>query len=95
MTEDIIAGRDEPGITGEPLLEKVMGGGRIVGQQPALQQMRERLESDLSSLDGHHKALKSPRIYPVRLSPALERLRQDTEQDLRAKTGALAHEGQR
>ena len=95
MTEDIIAGRDEPGMTGEPLLEKVMGGGRIVGQQPPLQQMRERLESDLSSLDGHHKALKSPRIYPVRLSPALERLRQDTEQDLRAKTGALAHEGQR
>ena len=95
MTEDIIAGRDEPGLTGEPLLEKVMEGGRIVGSQPTLQQMRERLESDLSSLDGHHKALKSPRIYPVRLSPGLERLRQDTEQDLRAKTGALAHEGQR
>ena len=95
MTEDIIAGRDEQGLTGEPLLEKVMEGGRIVGSQPTLQQMRERLESDLSSLDGHHKALKSPRIYPVRLSPALERLRQDTEQDLRAKTGALAHEGQR
>ena len=103
LSGDIIARRDESLADDEPffepllepLLEKVMEGGRMVGAQPTLQQMRERLEGDLSSLGDDYKALQRPAAYPVHLSRALEQLRQSTEQELRAKAGALAHEGQR
>ena len=95
MAYDVIAERDEPGVTGEALMEKVMEEGRIIGAQPTLQQMRERLEADLSSLHEDYKALRGPAVYPVRHSPALESLRHTTERELRAKAGVLAHEGQR
>ena len=95
MAYDVIAERDEPGMAGEALMEKVMEGGRIIGMQPTLQQMRERLEADLSSLDDDYKALREPAVYPVRHSPALESLRDTTEQELRERAGVLAHEGQR
>ena len=95
MTYDVIAERDETDMVGEPLLEKVMERGRIVGPHPTLQQMRERLEYDLSSLPDGYKALREPAVYPIRHGPALESLRHTTEQELRAKAGAFAHEGQR
>ena len=93
MTEDVIAKRDEPWVAGEPLLEKVMEGGRKTGPQPSLQQIRGRLEADLARLHPSHKALREPASYPVSLSPDLRRMRQDTEAELRAKTGSVAHEG--
>ena len=95
LSGDVIAGRDEPQAEGEPLLTKVMEAGRIIGPQPTLDQARERLENDLSCLPAEYKAVQEPAVYPVHLSPALERVRQATEQELRARTGALAHEGQR
>ncbi len=95
MTRDVIAERDETDIAGEPLLEKVMEGGRVAGPRATLQQMRERLEFDLSSLPDEYKALREPAVYPVLHGPGLESLRHTTEQELRAKAGAFAHEGQR
>ena len=70
-----------------------MEGGRRVGPRVELEEMRERRESDLASLDDGYKALKGPAVYPVGHSDGLERLRQETEQELRAKAGVLAHEG--
>ena len=95
LLEDVIAERDGVGMTGEPLLEKVMERGRRVGLQPSLQEMQKRLQDDLGALDDACKTIQHPGVYPVRLSPGLERLRQTTEQELRTKVGALAHEGQR
>ena len=95
LSHDVIAGRDEGGLDGEPLLEKVMEGGRMTDAHPTLGQIRQRLEGDLAALGGEYKALRQPAVYPVLLSPELERLSATTEQELRAKTGILAHEGQR
>lgn len=95
LSHDVIAGRDEAGPDGEPLLEKVMEGGRMMGPQPTLDQIRQRLKSDLASLGDVYKVLREPAVYPVLLSAELDRLSAETEQELRAKAGVLAHEGQR
>ena len=67
---------------GEPLLTKVMEGGRIVGQPPSLNEIRSRFRSDYERLPDRFKALQDPPLYPVSSSRLLKvlhsRLQEET-----------------
>ena len=83
---DVVALRDEPAPAGsEPLLRRVMAGGRALAPPPVLADARERFRSDLAALPGHARDLREPRAVEVRVSPALERLAREVRRDLRAR----------
>ncbi len=80
--KDIIGLRDER-ITGtETLLKKVMKNGTIVVTLPTLAESRAGLAKELGHLPHLTKAIRSPVLYPVEFSPALLRLREETERKL-------------
>jgi nicotinate phosphoribosyltransferase len=71
---DVIALDDEPGPPGGvPLLEQVMERGRPTAR-PTLGDMRERCRAAVAALPAGVRRLDRPDGYPVRISPALERL---------------------
>lgn len=61
----------------EPLLRPVMKKGEVVCDPPALADCRERTLAQLAMLDDSHKRFENPHIYPVGLTPALNRFRDD------------------
>ena len=69
----------------EPLLQKVMVGGKIVRQQPSLDEIRLQFQEDFQCLDDRFKALQGPPCYEVTLSPRLEQLYKKVERDLVAQ----------
>jgi nicotinate phosphoribosyltransferase len=80
--KDIIGLRDER-ITGtETLLKKVMKNGTIVVTLPTLAESRAGLAKELGHLPDLTKAIRNPVLYPVEFSPALLRLREETERKL-------------
>ena len=79
---DIIALRDEETSGGEPLLEKVMGNGQVLGPQPSLDEIRGRFTHEFAHLREEHKALQSPVPYNVSFSPALQALCSAVEQEI-------------
>ncbi len=61
----------------EPLLERIFSRGELVYSLPALEQIRERVQRQLGGLDESHKRFENPHIYPVGLSPSLNRMRDE------------------
>ncbi len=82
---DIVALRDEEPGDGEPLLEKVMANGRVLAPQPSLDEIRGRFTHEFSHLREEHKALQSPVLYNVSLSPALQALCSTLEQEIESR----------
>ena len=68
---DLVARADEPA-AGEPLLERVVQGGRLVHDPPSLIRVRERCRDQLAALPDHLLALDAVRDYPVVYSDRLE-----------------------
>jgi nicotinate phosphoribosyltransferase len=59
----------------EPLLVPVFERGQLVYSPPPLVDIRRRTAEQLARLDDSHKRLEFPHIYPVGLSPYLDRIR--------------------
>ena len=85
FSHDIIGLRDGGVEAAEPLLQKVMVGGKIVRQQPSLDEIRLQFQEDFQCLDDRFKALQGPPCYEVTLSPRLEQLYKKVERDLVAQ----------
>ena len=59
----------------EPLLIKVMEKGKLKGQRPGLEQIRERAQAGINLLREEMKRLRNPDVYPVILSPELAEIK--------------------
>ncbi|MEM4390127.1 MAG: nicotinate phosphoribosyltransferase [Candidatus Micrarchaeia archaeon] len=70
---DVIGLADER-LEGEPLLERVMADGRVVGELPTLAEIQARAKAQLAALPAGCRRLVRPAPYPVRLSDKLKRL---------------------
>ena len=84
---DVIALRDEKVAYGEPMLERVMAEGRVLGPQPSLDEIRGRFTHEFDHLGEEHKALQSPVPYKVSFSPALQTLHDAVEQRIGTDEG--------
>ena len=89
LREEDPSSSEEPGQVPEPLLTKVMEGGRPTAPSPSLEEIRERFRRDFDGLDGGFKVLRDPPHYPVRLSPRLDELRASTERRVATELTAL------
>lgn len=69
--EDVIGLRDDVIAGGQPLLEQVMEGGKILQPLPTLLKIRERFKANFDLLDHKYKSIESPAPYPVAISPRL------------------------
>jgi nicotinate phosphoribosyltransferase len=79
---DVIARADEAVAGSEPLLECVMQAGRRTHPPPPLLLARERARDSLARLPDSCRRLQDPDVYPVEISPALERLLDDVRQKI-------------
>jgi nicotinate phosphoribosyltransferase len=73
-SEDIIGQRDEIIAEGKPLLEKVMGNGKILRSHPQLQMLQEKFKENFAALDDRYKSIQDHKAYPVKLSTRLQNL---------------------
>ncbi|MEM0357999.1 MAG: nicotinate phosphoribosyltransferase [Candidatus Bathyarchaeia archaeon] len=89
FVKDVIALEGEE-VGGEPLLVKVMEGGRIVYDLPSLEEIRKRALDNLARLPDKYKRLRGAAKYPVRLSPKLRRLIKELSIKLRETEDAVA-----
>ena len=74
FAEDLISCADEEFPEASPLLQPVMRDGRRVGLKTDVHENRSRVLAGLSRLPEACKRLDRPVSYPVRKSPALEKL---------------------
>ncbi|NTW37013.1 MAG: nicotinate phosphoribosyltransferase, partial [Syntrophobacteraceae bacterium] len=83
MLEDhlCLANEEHPG--GEGLLEEVVRKGKRLKPAEALQAIRQRVEGDLQRLPEACKHLREPQRYPVRISPPLQDLEEQTTRKVR------------
>ena len=98
FTQDIVALRDErlqsPSLeddgstAAEPLLQKMMEGGRIINPMPSLEEIRDRFKKDFESLEDRFKALRDPPRYKVTRSPFLIELYNRMKRERVASEGA-------
>ncbi|HVO66955.1 MAG TPA: nicotinate phosphoribosyltransferase [Syntrophales bacterium] len=82
MVRDILTTEGD-GVEGVPLLEKVMSGGRRISEPKGLKEIAAYTRSQLKALPAHFKALETKPAYPVKISPALSRLRKEIERQER------------
>ena len=68
---DHVARWDEA-VSGEPLLSRVVAAGRIVGELPSLDAIRERCRRQLAALPDSLRGPDSVGTYPISYSDALE-----------------------
>jgi nicotinate phosphoribosyltransferase len=71
--KDVIALETEK-VEGEPLLVKVMGKGEITCNLPSLEEIRLTAAKSLVLLPEKYKKVTSAPVYPVEISPELEKL---------------------
>jgi nicotinate phosphoribosyltransferase len=85
MTGDVVTleGAKEKGT---PLLEPVMEKGRRISGRPGLPEIRAYAGKQIASLPSHLRQLDTRPAYPVRISPALDRLKVEAEKGLGLKT---------
>lgn len=77
LKEDIIGLRDDKIKTGEPLLQKVMSGGKITASLPSLLQIQKSFLDEFSRLDKRYKLINKNAVdYPVSYSPRLRKLQE-------------------
>jgi nicotinate phosphoribosyltransferase len=79
--KDVIALADEK-VQGEPLLVKVMEGGKILQNLPSLNEIRAFAAENLSKLPVGYKALTNAPVYSVELSRNLQKLIKTLRQKL-------------
>ena len=86
LKKDVIGVREENMDGGEPLLKKVMEGGRVRSSSPPLSQIQEIFLDEFSRLDDKYKEIKGESaFFPVGLSPKLKRLQSELVQKVREK----------
>ena len=78
---DILTVRNETS-EGEPLLCKVMEGGKPIGPPDSLDRIRQRFRDDIRCLPADHKAVRNPRRYRVDVGPRLKELSDRMDRDL-------------
>lgn len=76
---------DEPPQGGRQLGAPWIRGGRLVAQEPALHEIRERAARSLANLPTELKNLTVANPYPVEISSRLAALRESTIENLRRK----------
>jgi len=75
LKRDVIALRDERLEGGEPLLKRVMRGGKMVKKSPSLSRIQKIFKDEFSRLDDRCKSIERRGCaYPVVLSPKLKSL---------------------
>jgi nicotinate phosphoribosyltransferase len=79
--KDTIALVDEPAV-GEPLLIKVMEGGKLTYKLPSLEEIRRTAAENLKKLPPQHKVLVNAPAYPVEFSAKLQRLIETVKQQI-------------
>jgi nicotinate phosphoribosyltransferase len=85
LKKDVIGLRDDR-LPGEPLLQKVMGRGKIAARLPSLPEIRQRFLDDFSRLDEKFKtAAVSGLLFPVSFSPRLRRLQAKAARSVRRR----------
>lgn len=90
---DVIALADEPapGATFQPLLERVMSGGRRTGPAPALADVRARCLERVGQLPEGVLALRDAAPYEVTMSPGLLALAEQARAAARARLAGGRH----
>jgi nicotinate phosphoribosyltransferase len=73
LRKDVIALADET-VEAEPMLTKVMEGGKQIQQTPTLQEIRANAVANLAQLPAQYKVLTNAPAYPVILSTKLLKL---------------------
>lgn len=81
MTRDIVT-LEGDAVEGNPLLEKVMSKGRRISQPQDLKRIVAYLREQLKLLPPHLYALETTPLYPVEISSALSRLKEEAERML-------------
>ena len=76
--KDLIALTDEK-VDAEPLLVKVMDGGRLIYNLPTLEEIRVKAKENLAKLPVANKDLTNAAVYPVELSQKLQNLIETTK----------------
>lgn len=74
LQKDIITLRDENISGAEPLLQKVMTGGRMTGAYPSLEETRATFHAEFKNLSEPLKTVRNPATYSVEISPRLTEL---------------------
>jgi nicotinate phosphoribosyltransferase len=83
LHKDIIALRDEAVAGAEPLLKRVMTGGKINESFPSLQESRSAFLSEFAKLPEPVKRIHNPEHYPVEQSSRLQAHCATVEQQVR------------
>ncbi len=78
--QDVI-GLENEKVAGESLLTRVMERGRSSREAPSLEEIREATIENLSRLPDDYKRLTRVRRYPVRLSPALRKIKKIVDRE--------------
>jgi nicotinate phosphoribosyltransferase len=73
LRKDVIALADET-VEAEPMLTRVMEGGKQIQPAPTLQEIRAYAEANLAKLPAQYKVLTNAPAYPVELSAKLVKL---------------------
>lgn len=71
-----------------PLLEQVMEEGRLLHPLPPLSASCALFLQEFAKLPEAYKTLSAPALYPVTLTPTLERFQSEAVTSLRARYGA-------
>ncbi len=82
FSRDVIGLQEERIPDAEPLLVPVMAQGRRIGPMPALQEIRALFCQEFLNLPDRFKALESPPHYPVAVSPSLEELTAQVQEEI-------------
>ena len=59
---------------GLPLLEKIIEKGKLIKPLPSLNQIRKHANENLENLPEEYKDFSNPRIYPVKVSPEINKI---------------------
>ena len=82
LSRDVIGLQDERMPDGQPLLTQVMAQGRRTRPIPTLQKIRELFCQEFRNLPDRFKALENPPHYPVAVSPCLQELTSQVQEEI-------------
>ena len=82
LRKDVITLRDEKLPDTEPILKKVMAGGKTIAPTQSLDEARSTFLTDFQRLPDPIKAISHPATYPVELSAELTAAREKIESEI-------------